>query len=285
MTSFISPHCISAYIVRQTSTGPLYLLIRRCGKYLPGTWQMVTGGILDGETAVQAAIREIHEETGLTPIQLYSADAVETFYMPSLDKITFVPVFIAFVKEMDVKLSPSEHDAYEWLTFEEAKKRLVWSEQQRVITQIHETCVLQKPNELLLIEEPIASRTGVYGVAMQNQQLLLVKQFQGPHRGKWDLPGGGIEAGETIEEALQRELREEVAMTFASMTFFANFTAVTKKAFHQIGLVYLIDELSSLIPQGSEMEYAWIDPNQLSANIISPFVAQTLSRLKTLSPV
>ncbi len=149
MISFVAPHCVSVFIVCQAR----YLLLRRCGKYLPGTWQMVSGGVLKGETAPQAALREIQEETSLVPRELYSADAVETFYMKSCDKITFVPVFVAFVDTMDVILSPKEHDAYEWLSFEEARGRLAWSEQRRIIAQIHETSVLQRPNELLRVEE------------------------------------------------------------------------------------------------------------------------------------
>lgn len=113
---------------------------------------MVSGGIEPRETAPTAAWREIREETGLIPSALYSADAVETFYMQSNDKITFVPVFVAFVKDTAVSLSPQEHDAYEWLPFEEAKNRLVWAEQKRVISHIHNCFVLNKPNPLLLIE-------------------------------------------------------------------------------------------------------------------------------------
>ena len=152
MTSFITPHCISAYVIAQTGDGPRYLLIRRCGKFLPGTWQMVTGGIETGETAPQAALREIQEETGLIPYALYSADAVETFYMLSSDKITFVPVFVAFVEKLDISLSPKEHDAYQWLSIDEAPENLAWAEQRRIITHIHETFVMKKPNELLRIE-------------------------------------------------------------------------------------------------------------------------------------
>lgn len=151
MTSFITPYCISAYVICHTPEGPRYLLIRRCGKYLPGTWQMISGGIENGETATQAALREIQEETGLIPYALYSADAVETFYMQSHDKITFVPVFVAFVENMKVALSPKEHDAYEWLSFEEAKDKLVWAEQRRVMCHIHDTCVMRNPNELLRV--------------------------------------------------------------------------------------------------------------------------------------
>ena len=149
MTSFIDPYAVSAYVIHQE----MYLLIRRCGKYLNGTWQMVSGGVHAGEKAWEAALREIKEETGLVPEKLYSADAVETFYMPSIDKILFVPVFAAFVNGPgEIHLSPTEHDAWEWLTFDQAKKRLVWSEQKRVLTHIQENFVLNEPCHLNLIE-------------------------------------------------------------------------------------------------------------------------------------
>lgn len=149
MHSFIEPHAISAYVIHQNK----YLLLHRCGKYLNGTWQMVSGGIHDGEKAWDAALREIYEETGIVPDRFYSADAVETFYMKSHDKVTFVPVFIAILdKEKEVKLSPAEHDAFEWLNFELAKERLVWSEQKRIITHVHENFILKEPLSFHLIE-------------------------------------------------------------------------------------------------------------------------------------
>ena len=147
MTSFIDPHAVSAFVVCNKK----YLLIHRCSSYLPGTWQMVSGGIHKGETAWDAAIREIKEETGLTPDKLYSADAVETFYMLSRNQVTIVPVFVAFVSHLEVTLAPQEHDAYEWLPFEEAQKRLVFSEQRRVIAHVHENFVLKDPLPLFFI--------------------------------------------------------------------------------------------------------------------------------------
>lgn len=144
----IPPFCISAFVIHQRK----YLLIKRCGKYLPGTWQMVSGGIHEGETAPQTALREIEEETALRPTRLYSADAVETFYFAAQDKIAFVPVFAAFVDRMEpVKLAPLEHDAYAWLPFEEARERLVFAEQRRVIDHIHQNFVLKEPDPIFLL--------------------------------------------------------------------------------------------------------------------------------------
>lgn len=141
----ITPFCISAYVICPQPEAR-YLLIRRCSSYLPGTWQMVSGTIEDREKATDAALREIFEETGIIPDRFYSADAVETFYMPAKDKICFVPVFVGIVNEIKpVRLSPKEHDAYEWLPFEEAQQRLAFSEQKRVIAHIHNNFILNEP--------------------------------------------------------------------------------------------------------------------------------------------
>jgi dihydroneopterin triphosphate diphosphatase len=152
MNSFIDPHAISVFLIHNGR----YLLIRRCCEYLTGTWQMVTGGIHQGEKAWEAVLREIKEETGVVPDRLYSADAVETFYMKSLDKIAFVPVFVAFLNEPgEIILSPTEHDAYEWLTYEQSKERLAWAEQKRVLSHIHENFVLKQPLSLNLIDSTL----------------------------------------------------------------------------------------------------------------------------------
>lgn len=305
-TQFISPYCISAFIIHKSQEGSQYLLIRRCGKYLNGTWQMVTGGIHKGETAPQTALREIQEETGLIPDRLYSADAVETFYMSSQDQIVHVPVFVALVDQrMPITLSPSEHDAYEWVSFEEAKKRLEWSEQKRILEHVHKEFVLKNPNEINRIDmakideisNEIApqsnfekiSRTGVYGVAMQEDKMLLIKQKKGPYAGRFDLPGGGIEFYETVEQALRREFLEEVSMTFDSMqwmdclTSTATFPSTKKQGsqmiFNRIGLIYKVNGLQShqMDAHPEALQFTWMDPTQLSEENTSHFLWQMIA--------
>jgi 8-oxo-dGTP diphosphatase len=53
--------------------------------------------------------------------------------------------------------------------------------------------------------------------------VLLVKQTAGPYAGAWLLPGGGVDEGESIEEALRREMREETGCELADVIPVASY--------------------------------------------------------------
>ncbi len=55
-------------------------------------------------------------------------------------------------------------------------------------------------------------RIGMTGIALRDNAVLLVLRANAPARGTWAFPGGRLEASETVEEGVRRELREECGL-------------------------------------------------------------------------
>jgi 8-oxo-dGTP diphosphatase len=61
-------------------------------------------------------------------------------------------------------------------------------------------------------EYPESPLVGVGAVIVQNHSVLLIRRAQPPLLGEWSLPGGILECGETLREAVAREVREETGL-------------------------------------------------------------------------
>jgi dATP pyrophosphohydrolase len=136
MTS-IRTALVDVYVVRDAGRALEYLALRRApGGRCPGSWETVHGHIDADEKPPAAAIREVKEETGLTPLRLYNLSRVELFYQHRLDEVALIPVFVAFVEaKSSVRLGP-EHDGFEWLTSEEARQRFAWPRERRALDDV-----------------------------------------------------------------------------------------------------------------------------------------------------
>ena len=129
---------VDAYVYRKTENGLKFLILKRAStKLYEHLWQGVAGKIEAGETAPQAAIRELDEETGLKPKHMFIADHISRFYETYGDRINLVPVFGIEVDSDDVTLS-EEHCDYKWVTLDEALEHLVWRGQKEGIQVINE---------------------------------------------------------------------------------------------------------------------------------------------------
>ena len=53
------------------------------------------------------------------------------------------------------------------------------------------------------------TRIGAYGLIIRENEIALIKKARGGYKGLLDIPGGGIEHGESPEETLIREIKEE----------------------------------------------------------------------------
>ena len=61
-------------------------------------------------------------------------------------------------------------------------------------------------------EYPERPVVGVGGVIIDNGRALLIRRGSEPLRGEWSIPGGTLEVGESLQEGVARELREETGL-------------------------------------------------------------------------
>jgi dATP pyrophosphohydrolase len=128
---------VDLYVLRRAGGALECLVLRRAaGVRCPGSWETVHGHIEDGETPADAARRELAEETGLAPERLYNLSRVEAFYQHRVDEVALVPVFAAFVAPERPVRTGVEHDGFEWLRPDDARRRFAWPREARALDDV-----------------------------------------------------------------------------------------------------------------------------------------------------
>ncbi|WP_120499901.1 NUDIX pyrophosphatase [Roseovarius sp. EL26] len=143
---------VSLIVLRKVETEAEVLLLKRT-QTLTGEWCQVAGGIEGNETAWQAALRELMEETGLSALKLYSADICEQFYEADRDAITMAAVFVAIVGDNDVISLNHEHSDFQWVSFEQARDMVPFAGQRNVLRHVEEEIVNRPVHPQLLLFE------------------------------------------------------------------------------------------------------------------------------------
>jgi len=96
--------------------GKINLLIKRAESYL--IWEFAGGKVEKNETPMQAAIRELREETGIVAKDARFVGRSRVVY--SNGEVRHNWLFLVEVrKKPEVKLNPREHDGYKWVDIKE----------------------------------------------------------------------------------------------------------------------------------------------------------------------
>lgn len=134
---------IEAALFRFDNKEPLYLMLKRSQHetLYPNAWQIVTGSIEHGETAVQASLREVKEETGYTPQRFWVVPHVNTFYAVKNDTVHHTVVFAGQVPPGSDPVLSEEHDEFGWYPLEKAKAMCVWPGQVTSLQIVHDYIV------------------------------------------------------------------------------------------------------------------------------------------------
>ncbi|HEX7338654.1 MAG TPA: NUDIX domain-containing protein [Rhodanobacteraceae bacterium] len=143
---------VSLVVLRGRGDACEVLLLRRASHYMHGAWTYVAGHVEAGETGWQAALRELDEETALTPDALYSSGHVESFYNAADNVVELVPAFVAMVDAAAQVRLNVEHDAYRWLAFDDALPILPFASQRTLFAHVRRQFIERDPPSELRLE-------------------------------------------------------------------------------------------------------------------------------------
>ena len=105
----------------------------------------------------------------------------------------------------------------------------------------------------------------VGAVCVHDGALLLVRRGRGPAAGEWSVPGGRVEAGETLHEAVVRETAEETALEVV-VDHFLGWTERIDDDHHFVILDFAVTALDAAAPLAAgddAAEVAWVPIGEL----------------------
>lgn len=104
----------------------------------------------------------------------------------------------------------------------------------------------------------------VDGLVVNDGQILLVKRGKNPYQGFWAIPGGYVEFGETCEEAVIRETKEETGLATAVKKLLGIYSAPGRDPRQTITVAYLLEVRGGMVEKSDEAtDIGWFSLNKL----------------------
>jgi len=114
---------------------------------------------------------------------------------------------------------------------------------------------------------PAAAVAGV--ITDERGRMVVLVRGKEPGKGKWDLPGGFVDPGETAEDALRREVREEIGLEVTALRYLGSWPNIyeymgVRYRTLDMGFACEVKEVASARPREAEIaEVLFLGPDQI----------------------
>lgn len=119
---------------------------------------------------------------------------------------------------------------------------------------------------------------------IEQRRILLCRRGKEPLKGYWSLPGGAVEVGERVIDALRREVREETGLEIETNMVAEVFERITPDSggaieYHYVLIDYLCRVTGGELEAGDDAaEVAWFERGELPELLITPGSLDVIER-------
>lgn len=128
----------------------------------------------------------------------------------------------------------------------------------------------------------------IIGVIKHNNKYLLTKRNQegDKYHGKWQLPGGGLEFGESLEECLKREVKEETGLEIENTQLIPHIHSEVRDGWHGVLIAFLCTPKTpdqQVVLDSEASEYGWFTVEEIEKLDTFPDTVEFMKKIVELN--
>jgi ADP-ribose pyrophosphatase len=130
---------------------------------------------------------------------------------------------------------------------------------------------------------PNHPQVAVGAIVFKEDKILLVLRGKPPSKNLWSIPGGSVKLGETLQQAVEREIGEETGLTIIAREPIYTFDVVERDEEGRIRFHYVIVDLAADYVSGEPrpgddaIDVRWVSPKDAKNLKVSPATANLLN--------